>query len=472
MAVLDRANFDSSGAIRSEERNAVGQQVLENINRLHYSFFSSREYTLDENPLNRVNRSAFDSSQPSLYFTKALFSKEDLSLAVTGTDTLEAIREDNSPNYPAYNYFDIMNCSIDDLSGNSKATESAALNLFDLAQTKDNSLCSFWVPKVYDSAVGFWTGRDDVSSCSVGSNDLKCYRNQSKFWGDYSNAPIGKLYGVKKHRGMPLPSASMTFVSQADRRISEHKDLSKNMGAGIIGDPVFALYFMANVPGYKADGSVAVPRTWAKAVYEDLLCRELPSLRPYDVSFYQLENGKGASFRNKKNCLQCHASMDQMAGNFRNIQLVTSQFDYANLLSVVSSMRLKTATVSSSETWSDEANSTWHESTPLGRLYYRDYSGKLINKGTSNISDLGQTIAELDDFYICTAKKYYRYFVGVDVDLSDPGMRTSELSEEDKKHREEVIRLGKDLKKYKRLDQLIEGIFESKSYLKLVELEN
>ena len=97
--------------------------------------------------------------------------------------------------------------------------------------------------------------------------------------------------------------------------------------------------------------------------------------------------------------------------------------------------------------------------------YFRTYKGELIDRSVNSIENLGTVISEQDDYYSCFAKRYYSYFLGIEVELGDPGnILYPQLNGPDQYHRSKVIDLGLRLKNHKSLRQLILDIIASADY--------
>ncbi|RYG62054.1 hypothetical protein EON80_23455 [bacterium] len=118
--------------------------------------------------------------------------------------------------------------------------------------------------------------------------------------------------------------------------------------------------------------------------------------------------------------------------------------------------------------WPSKPDADFFQRPQTGTLYYRDYNGGLIDQPVAGVSDLGQKIAAQDDYYVCMAKRYYGYFLGIDVnigDVNDPERKIA-LSGPDIAHRNKVIQLGKALKQNQSLPQLIRSILSLENYQK------
>lgn len=439
MDILDLAKLDSSGKISANQVNGIGAEVLNNMHNLHSNFFTNREFNLHTTQATRTTSNYFDFTQPAYYITKSLFADNwTYDKAITTETSLQAIRTNNNPDQLIWNSTNRRTC----------------------AETDQSKGCARLIPKFYNP-------NSPVSN--VAASGLNCLSNPSpascrqyKAMMDFNNlfAPTGKLIGIQNHPGVIAPHGFFQFQG-GEQLVTDHKNGAKNLGAGIIGDPVFVMSNDTNVGGYKANGASSVPRSWAKAVYEDVLCRQLPALRPSDVGFLQTDNPQAPSFRNSTSCLRCHSGMDQTAGVIRNLQYLYSSSVRSGHYAFIS-VRLRPWTISSNEAWRETNDSSWYQKTPFGRLLYRDYEGKLIHQSVNNMQQLGKAISETDDYYLCAAKNYYRHFVNVDLALADP--KSPNYVEDAKEHKEELIRIGLKFKEHKSLRLLIEDIFASKLY--------
>jgi hypothetical protein len=81
----------------------------------------------------------------------------------------------------------------------------------------------------------------------------------------------------------------------------------------------------------------------------------------------------------------------------------------------------------------------------VGYLYYRGYDGRLVNEKVDSPTALGAAMSKQIEPYLCAAKRYYRFFTGVDVDVSDPGATPAPLKPQDAVHYNFVVKAAKDL---------------------------
>jgi hypothetical protein len=116
--------------------------------------------------------------------------------------------------------------------------------------------------------------------------------------------------------------------------------------------------------------------------------------------------------------------------------------------------------------WPENIDPDFANRPAAGVLYYRDYLGNLKNVDVAGVSSLGGAIAQTDDLYICASKRYYKYFLGIDVDtgdIFDPAEPVN-LTATDLKHRQNVINLGLQLKSHGSLRTLVQEILNLNEY--------
>lgn len=244
----------------------------------------------------------------------------------------------------------------------------------------------------------------------------------------------------------------------------ENQNANQHFGAGALGSNAY-LFANAGRVGFSeiSDGGVKVFRRWSKHVLSDFLCRELPALRPDDVT-NEVQPESPFPFRNGISCMQCHSSMDPMAANIRNVLAhstgTTGSIPMSHFKIPVSESALGTLLPIIAP------DPDFSKRPPEGRIRYRSYDGTLVEKNTDNLQDLGNFIATTNDLYVCAAKKYYKYLTGIEVDLSDSGSTSSPaLNQTETYHRNKVIELGLSLKSHQNLQKLIEDIVKSETFI-------
>lgn len=259
-------------------------------------------------------------------------------------------------------------------------------------------------------------------------------------------APFGKLLGVKE-------SGNLTFATDGG-----NASFGKTFGGGAIGTPTY--FHMADAELSPANGGLEMPRVWARNVFSDFLCRELPVIRPEDGVKFVSANSP-VPFRQSAPCVQCHASMDRAAAVIRNFSYKTIGGTRAPDIGAIELIS-RPSTLPPGNLWPAKPDAQYSKRAPVGTLYFRDYTGKLVNVKVNGIREFAAAIMDTDDFYICAAKRYYEYFTGIRVDVSDPQGRT--FAEPMASYRDTVINLGKNLRGHRNLQTTIEEILNTNEY--------
>ena len=89
----------------------------------------------------------------------------------------------------------------------------------------------------------------------------------------------------------------------------------------------------------------------------------------------------------------------------------------------------------------------------------------MVDTVVHSFEELGSAIRSQDDYYSCFAKRYYKYFTGINVELGDPGDPSyPTLNGPEAYHRAQVLAYADRLKSSKSLSQLVFDILNSKEY--------
>lgn len=270
----------------------------------------------------------------------------------------------------------------------------------------------------------------------------------------------GRLLGVTPVSNLVT---SYSYLAGTQTR-SGSLSLGKNYGGGVLGETAYLRLTVGEEANFKSDGGENMPRKWARSVYSDLLCRELPVVRRGDVGSFVAPSSPVA-FRVSSGCVQCHASMDRMASVIRGVRYEVHQPSDATVIGgdFISFLPVDKP---AEATWPTQPLVDYANRPPQGVLFFRDYLGRLINTNVEGPTALGLELAKTDDFYICAAKRYYNYFMGINVDLVDPADPDSptSLQERDRFHLDRVITLGRALRASQSSRQLIEQILRLEDY--------
>ncbi len=425
LKVFNSANFNkesnSSMYYEHSESSEVSEKISLNIintfHQLHTTWFSKKLFhqTGDTISINESTRRLYDTSEPALYLLEALFTQNgDITRIFTHNKHLTAYRDNNNPDVSRH-----------------------------------------WGKTYYPKTTSIFKDSKYFKFSSIGRIKGITREVNNEWTYNYTNGTSGPLV----------------------TNITENKNIFpyKHFGGGFIGSPsYFHLSYEQSIP-FKSNGVEKTQRRWAKNIYHDLLCRELPVIRKVDALPYTYTNKQSKhEFRYNKNCVQCHASMDTLSYLVRNIEhfQIALENNTVPRLGHISYQKkeflgssdqsLRTPASEKNMRLPPENIENFSELKPDGYLYYRDYKGKLIDIKVSSLSDLGNQATTLDDPYICIAKRYYKYFTGIDINIGDP--EPLDLNKTDNIHRDEVIKLGLDLKNHKKPKKLIEAILRSNHY--------
>jgi hypothetical protein len=262
-------------------------------------------------------------------------------------------------------------------------------------------------------------------------------------------------------------------------------------GGGILGTPSFLIlnlgaeYRDAGYP--RSDGGIRMWRRPGRSIHTDLMCRTLPTLTAADAVAF-VRPASTVPFRTNTSCMQCHATIDNIAGAFRNFA-IGSDHNFAGLDGVPNHaaipMRAEFATLVSHPTiiidpsthlrrslhdgaavsyapaeadiFGSDRDYIFFRRPPNGKFMTRDYAGHLISEDVQGVEQLGQAIATVDDYYICAASRYFKFFTNFEASLLDvPNASPGEI-----RARNYVISLGLQLKQSQNLRTTIQDIISS-----------
>jgi hypothetical protein len=312
------------------------------------------------------------------------------------------------------------------------------------------------------------------------SDNLRANRRGSKRDSSYGNDPVlGPISNPKKADisfGTKIkfaPKGDLVGISEIDKANTmelgaagdKNRDITAHRGGGILGSTPYLFSVQSRKSPIKPDGGLLRQRNFAKSVLNDFLCRDLPVVSEGDVNVIQ--NSK-LTFETSKACYKCHASMDPLADTVGNIsyEMVREGSCKDKDNKPVPCVGLQFV--------------TQFNQNNKGALFYRDSSNVLYHSPVTGLDDLGSKLSQQFDFYLCTAKRYYSYFMGVDIKLG-PGLIVNKaadpnLSQLEKTHVNNLISLSTYLKEGEKdatgkkipgnLRGLVERIFNLPEYRK------
>ena len=410
--ILDSAKLVGTNTMTLLNQNDLrAQSVLATFQRLHYSWFNSKDFPVISWPGHADDlKDLYDSSSPALYYTRAMLGDGiKASDPVTSTDFLTAIRSNLDP-------------TLGPESKHEK-TDFIFQTSFKFAST------------------GILKGIQSAPST------------------------------ILQFPGNPIPDNPNKPPSRPAGSI----DIYKSFGAGFLGTQIYLSLNLESIDSnslYKTDGAVLMHRRWGKAVYHDTLCRDLPVVRESDALSF-VDTSSTAAFRNSSACVKCHASHDRISGVIRGLYVLYIGKGDPTRVGVQDRggnfARFHQVVSSAEKSWPTTSDSDYFQRPSTGQLFFRNYNGELVDLPLSGISDLGNKIAQTDDYYICLARRYYNFFLGIDVntaDLNDPASGVA-IGANAKIHRDKVIALGKNLRITQNLNQMIKEIFKLPNYRRI-----
>lgn len=424
MTLLDKGKLDpTSGQILDTSDEALS--VLNNMNRMHNEWFKLRDYSFLGG--GSYSHMIQDVGESSLYLTKFLFSDSSYADIVAENRVPLAIRENG-----ANPHMSISRSYFDNGANGSRTSQSPVIS---------TSEASVFIQKGILNGVTWRAGPHVFSPADL-----------------INDSSVNQFY--------------KDTINKYSYKTSDH------FGGGILG---LQSYFTANhATGSAMNGAQRVARRWARAVLSDLLCRDLPVVRLVDIDpnrHIDVSVAQKNAFRSSASCMQCHATIDQMAGTVRNFELRSQMHTFGHGFHVYHVEKLDdTAGSLDINAIKEEdgatrnlagkvlANSKYTISSPKGELYFRTYDGKLVDIPLNNHLELAQSFANLDDLYVCAARRYFEYFTGIRADLRDMVPEEKQMTTSELQYRNLVIELGLKFKKTKKLRSLVQDIFSTEVY--------
>lgn len=402
--VFSLAMLNRSGnRLNVNQGNEEAKSVLQTFHALHTSWFSTKNYPAIANIIaHEFGWNTYDSTTPALYYTKAVFERgAHFKSAITEDIHIRPMRTIDNPSSRAANPY------------------------------KEKSFYDF---------------------------DLNVK------WAD-----LGELLGVEE-----VPNAEISNYIDGAAGNRGSYNFSAHAGGGFAGSYPYLMLTMNEPLDFRSDGGVKVPRRWSRDLIQDALCRELPLIRDEDLVVKESQKNlvdptSEVSFRQTSACAVCHATMDPMSTVVRDFQHMKLNGQDGAILPNFQRPNYNPTNVNASITldqiWPAQPNRNFNAGRKLGALYFRNYQGELVNEVVDGLPQLGKSLSQQDDFYICAVKRYYKYFTGIEVFTGDPvNIDPTNLSAEERTHRKRVIDLGIELKETGNVRPIIQKILESPSY--------
>lgn len=442
-ALLNKGDLASNGVLKTSD-DRVSRAILRNFQNFHRSWFSAgvvEDIQGYDNEIAKGTTDVYDTTEPALALTRSLFdSQGKYSEVLTRAHGWTPVRVEEEAVRARIGW----NVTF---PGRRIFANNAGLN---------QNLFSF---------------RDlQGRAFSGGANSIVMQMPAIQ---------VGELIGiVGTTNEFQVPNLSLNPLG-ADRPGNREAglkyafDFFDHHGGGIIGMPVFYLLNYGHDLGVKSNATSKVPRRWAQSAMQSLMCASLPALRESDIRSLVMPTSS-TPFRNSSSCVMCHATLDQMGYTARNF--VTGSSDFFTFEDKKQTLLVAKYHEDMGEVqgWPAEPVANFHRTKPTGKLFYRSYTGELVNKSVVGVQGLGVAMSQTDDFYACAAKRYFEFFTGMDVplfDRTDPNnaQLNKKLVGENLEARLFVEKLGQSLKSHQSLKQLIKEIIRS-DYYKQVNL--
>lgn len=474
MSLLSKANLDGSGVVSAKigpDPDPIAQRILQTFNNFHNSWFSIQSFSeCEQNELH-------DNQEMSYHVSNILFNNKPFSEMITSSQTYAGIRI--SPSSTINNRYR----TCEQYRDSSKIRYVSQVNTVPTYNVRIRAAkWSPYIPEV-GTLVGIRPMPDEDFIPYIQGHNI--YALPDPFENYDQSAPNFLAYS-KNINCCGVNGFDKSYI-QTPTSIKPHSPY----GAGVIGTVPYFLLNNGRGNAFKPDGVIQLPRRWSKSVLRDVLCRELPVLRSGDVAADVVASSP-TPFRASNSCMRCHNTMDPLAYGVRNLSTAntrnytgaptnfidefgaTYMYDMsATVYDVPDSQYVRKYPVKYAENPTflrATSDADFYLKPPVGKFNYRDIYGTLHGHQFTDLtgaSGLGNYLKDLDDLYVCAAKRYYQYFTGIDVpiyDFADPSM--AKASNEEILHRSFVIQMGKNLKSSQKLQLLIKEILSSDQYKK------
>lgn len=448
------ADLNASGVLTNKDADEA-RRVMETFHGLHISFFSTPAMTTFTNIAN-MTILLKDIDEPALYFTQALFANKDPVSILTANQSLRSVRESN---YVANSNYTTISIPPFHAASYPASSDPRMLLVWDHnTSSRDQRRASdlIYLRDVAYKAQIIEAGDDAAkkaivdSAISAAANTTRNLMTQniddSRFIGQ------GALLGIKPQTSLMAPIQPIRTSIAANGQTAaitadyQNHDLHWHMGGGVLGSQMYMLKTTnlgvnSIIGGTSAnDPYTNSPRRFTSKIFEDLLCHTLPTLTEADVTA-DVDAKSAHGFKQSASCMRCHSSFDPLNGVYRNI-LVGQTGNPLNNEARFVPARERGSPVLTLVKMKSTTENIYALKTPSASLRFRDHKNSYVNTSVNSVAELGSTLAKNGDFYRCTAKRYYHFLTGVNVNLTSSD---KELSATAKKHKDFVYLLGRVL---------------------------
>lgn len=442
VSLLSQVQLDANGLL-TQPNNPVHRRVLKQFHDFHRDWFPQHwSYSNSFPDAYYGTVDIYDGAEPSMFITQSLFAAQAVPYAnvLRGYRSLGAIRDSNSVTAEAH--------------GGSGVLRATRAYVGDVGPDGDLPAGIFTA-----AAVSLQDGAGAFTS--VGAPLLQ----------------IGQLIGIQTlgaDTSTPI-IWTKSFSPQAAVNapgLMVPQNFHQSYGGGALGSAPYLMMHLGKDFNYVADGAVGLPRRAMMTAFNTFMCLSGPFSRSTDVTQFLANTAdpNAAPFRRNVACLRCHATMDHAALTLRNLTLGSTGNIPAKLSRIPAMIVSWAADAGAApQLWSPDPSPNFNRTLPVGRVFYRSFTGNLVDQTVQNLDGLGMVLSSTDDYYTCAASRYFTYFTGISVPLMDPydplnQSSISVMKPADKEYLNYVIGLGKELKATGSLKTLAQHIIKSDYY--------
>ena len=489
--LLNKASLDPTTGTVVNPNDSEARDILTTFQMLHNSWFASQ--TLIKRDTFRESKLVSDIDEPGLYWTRALLRNGARADSVLNYNkSLKAIRVRSDgvsathfQSRPFFNYavsgggnFGAVGVNPRDSLFRIQFMKDISLDRGDgtnysFIDVPDDQLTNFGEmigvkdqkPLKIERIIPPFLIVDSVSTQLKAECTPKLAKSDPKYAAQDAKCDFSLTSGVNAKLRDPTQEPNLNI------------DLPQNFGGGIMGSTVYAMKNTSFVQNQLANSYSSIDRRLASRVFQDLLCYQLPILKEEDVDTIADPPGNEFPFHQSKSCMQCHATIDEFAMINKNMTWVTSSVNPITFGQEILDPKTKKGTgVFRKPALGAEITTlfklpvvtgakTFALQDPIGELHFRTFDNTKIHlKNIRSLAQVGAEFSKLDDFYTCAAKRYYRYFTGIDVPLSKDAEST--LNSVELGHLDTVRKLGLQLKAdpEQNLKNIVISIFKSEAF--------
>ena len=446
MLLLEFAELQENGEIIKvgDNYHPIGMKVIKRFDDFHRTWFGAFRYSDIESPA--TSSDIFNEyGQGALYLTRALFDR--------GRDYKTIVTDDVHPKAIRYSAF---------------PEHKGAPHPRYVPVPMQNAWKNIYILLMGNHYAG--ETRDSVQPNT-----------------EYERNELGRLVGIvdKPSQITSDPLHAQSGIHTGIGQVVENVDLHAHNGGGIIGSQSYIALNSGHEPYTKMNGGLHMPRRWVINFFNDILCRQLPAIRALDAVKNVYKNKEDPddkselAFRNGLSCMQCHSTMEGSARTLRNMHQFRSTNVYNSGLGHSPNLILHKVV---HEEFADKFDDNrfyiqdkyqgapnvhyYTHSPPEGNLYFRSFTGDLIDQNVDGLTGLGDALSQTPDLYACAVKRYVSFLTGIQVPLRDYGnLSHPQLTEAEETYVAFLKELTKDLQQHQDPFKTIEAIIESPYYL-------